>query len=265
MKVHSLSKQIYFQAFLSQDKPVKNTEKTTPVDVSLYKQSGLSVAFCGLVRGADYAEENCIRFLRKIRENRRRKFDEQDIKEMLGYLKREKEPDNKENVLREVFCLESESDVKLPSKDFLKRALKLITGRPEDERFAVLEFAQHELNCAVKPLEAFSNISEQKQNKLIKILKNINELNDIPYSAAEPALVVESESLYDLFRVLVYAEDDLAKLSKAEANTYKVDTYHLIKDDLEFFKKQNYPNENIKKKVNTVTQNIYNYFMENIL
>lgn len=265
MKVNLLSQPTYCQAFLSQDKPVKNTEKTTPVDVSLYKQSGLPVAFCGLVKGADYAEENCIRFLRKIRENRRRKFDEQDIKEMLGYLKREKDPDNKENVLREVFYLESESDIKLPSKDFLKRALKLITGRPEDERFAVLEFAQHELNCAVKPLEAFSNISEQKQNKLIKILKNINELNDIPYSAAEPAPAVESESLYDLFRVLVYAEDDISRLSGAASDKYKIDTYHLLREDLKYFQNREYPAVNIKNKVNSIAADIYNYFLDNIL
>ena len=116
------------------------------IDVSLYNSKGVRIPFCGLVKGADFIEENCINFLRKIRENRCRKFDEYDIKEMLETLRKEKNSSDRESVLKEVFCIESEDFGKTPPKDFLKRALRLTAGRPEDERFAILEFAQHELN-----------------------------------------------------------------------------------------------------------------------
>lgn len=265
MKISSLNKTPYIQQANNVQLQKFDTGEENRIDVSLYNQKGLAVPFCGLVKGADYIEENCINFLRKIRESRRRKFDEYDIKEMLDSLRKEQDSTNKEGVLKEVFLIESEDAGKTPPKDFIKRTLKLTAGRPEGERFAILEFAQYELNNATKPLEAFAALPVEKQDKLVKILKDINKIDDATFSTMDEPPYQNIDSVYDFFRVLVYAEDDLAKLSKAEANTYKVDTYHLIKDDLEFFKKQNYPNENIKKKVNTVTQNIYNYFMENIL
>lgn len=245
--------------------PANAAAGSSNVETSIYKQKGVNIPFCGLAKGADIFEENCINFLRKIRQGRCRKFDEYDIKEMLKSLRQEKDSSNKESVLKEIFCLEPDELTAAPSKDLLKRTLKLTAGRGEDERFAILEFAQHELNYATKPLEAFSNLPAEKQDKLIKILKDINDINDVSYPNHGEITNQNLDEVYDFFRTLVYSEDDLSKLSGPAADRYKIDTYHLIKDDIEYFKKQDYKNENVRNKVNTVIQNIHNYFLENIL
>ena len=265
MKISSLNKTPYIQQANNIQLQKFDTGEENRIDVSLYNQKGLAVPFCGLVKGADYIEENCINFLRKIRESRRRKFDEYDIKEMLDSLRKEQDSTNKEGILKEVFLIESEEAGKTPPKDFIKRTLKLTAGRPEGERFAILEFAQYELNNATKPLEAFSNLNVEKQNKLVKILKDINDINEMPYSNPMTSVEQNLDSVYDLFRVLVYAEDDLSKLSGSAADKYKIDTYHMLRDDMEFFNNQSYPNEHIRNKVNATVKNIYEYFLDNIL
>lgn len=184
---------------------------------------------------------------------------------MLDSLRKEQDSTNKEGVLKEVFLIESEDAGKTPPKDFLKRALRLTAGRPEDERFAILEFAQHELNNATKPLEAFAALPVEKQDKLVKILKDINKIDDATFSTMDEPPYQNIDSVYDLFRVLVYAEDDLSKLSGSAANKYKIDTYHMLRDDMEYFNNQSYPGENIRNKVNATVKNIYEYFLDNIL
>lgn len=105
----------------------------------------------------------------------------------------------------------------------------------------------------------------KNKNKLVKILKDINDINEMPYSNPMTSVEQNLDSVYDLFRVLVYAEDDLSKLSGSAADKYKIDTYHMLRDDMEYFNNQSYPGENIRNKVNATVKNIYEYFLDNIL
>lgn len=257
-----------FQIYKSPQPNNKNSGVSSPyqVETSLYDLKGGNVYFGALVKPHNSIEADCIQFLRKIRENRCRKFTEPDIDDMLQSLNKEKNSEEKVNVLKEIFCLECDEYGKTPNKNFLKQTLDLISGRKEDDRFAILAFAQHELNNAVKPLEPFYSLPAEKQNKLINILKDINNVTDMGYQGMLNSSDYNLEALYDTFRILVYAEDDLAKLSKQEAvNTYKVETFHTLKDSIEYFKSYNYPNENIKQKVKAAVDNIQQYFLENIL
>lgn len=66
MKISSLNKTPYIQQANNIQLQKFDTGEENRIDVSLYNQKGLAVPFCGLVKGADYIEENCINFLRKI-------------------------------------------------------------------------------------------------------------------------------------------------------------------------------------------------------
>lgn len=240
------------------DSAAQNKNK---VETSIYNTKGANVYFGSLAKAQDAFEAECIQILRKVRNHRCRMFDEYDITEMLGSLRKEQNPANKTNVLKEIFCLESEEYAEKPDKNFLKRVLNLTAGRPEDERFAILEFAQYEFTSAKEPIAAFASLPKEKQDKLVKLLKDIDNVNTIN-SESE---YYNPEAMYDTFRTLVYAEDDLARIKGGEADTYKVNTYHTLKDDIEYFKNLTYPDENIKQRVIPTVEKILNYFLENIL
>lgn len=234
-------------------------------ETSIYNTKGTNVYFGSLAKAQDAFEAECIQILRKVREHRCRKFDEFDITDMLGSLRKEQNPENKTNVLKEIFSLESEEYGKSPDRKFLKRVLNLTAGRPEDERFAILEFAQNELNIAAKPLEAFAALPVEKQDKLVKLLKDINDVNETGWHGEKISEYYNPESLYDTFRTVVYAEDDIAKLGTDAANTCKVETYHILKDDMEYYKNSTYTDENLKQRVISTAENIYKYFLEHVL
>ena len=267
MKVDYQNKVVTLQSTYCQNRVFPKFSSERQVEVSLYNNKGVSVPFCGITKGADFVEENCIRMIRKVRENRCRKFDESDIKDMIISLRKEKNADNKEGLLKEVFCLESCDDCKLPNKSIIKNVLNVIAGRPQDERFAVLEFSQYEINNATKPMEAFCSLPKAKQDKLIGILKNIESLNTTPVLGEKSGMLDSnvSDALYDSFRVLVYAEDDLSKLKPEQINDYKVKTFHLLKSDCEYFENLTYPDKKSKLNVKNIVEGINKYFIENIL
>lgn len=251
----------------SKDKALSEQPRQGQVDVSLYDTKGISIPFCGLAKGADFVEESCIKMLRKVRESRFRKFDEYDISDMIKSLRKEDNSEDKVTLLKEVFCLESSEDGKLPDKNIIKNVLDVIAGRPQDERFAVLEFSQYEINNATRPMEAFCSLPKLTQDKLIDILKNIEKLcitNDMN-SEQKTSVPKVLEALYDTFRVIVYAEDDLSKLKPAQINDYKVQTFHLLKDNVKYFENIAYPNEKTKLTVKNIVEDINKYFIENIL
>lgn len=265
MKINPLLKNYSYISCGSNKKQTLSQAADNHIQTSLYNQKGVNVPFCGLAKGIDIFEEECISFLRQVRENRFRKFDENDIKEMLTSLRKEKTVENKKNILKEVFELEDE-ELNLPAKQYLKKALNLIAGRNEEERFALLEFAQHEIKYATQPLEAFSKLPSEKQNKLIKILTKIDSVNEPVFFKTKDKNITITESLYDLFRTLVYAEDDLTKLKTTDIAKYKINTYHLLKNDMKYFDNiDGYANEQSKLKVIDVTKAIYEYFLENIM
>lgn len=238
----------------------------TPVQTSLYNTKGLNLSFGSIVKGQDFIEEECIRMLRKVRENRYRKFAEDDIKEIITELHSAQKPSEKQNILQEVLEVENEDNGSKPDKKMIKQLVHLIAGRPEAERFAILEFAENELKYTTEPLTAFNNIPRKKQDKLVKILNKINNINEPGLFKSDRARIETIDSLYDLFRVPVYAEEDLRHMSKTQADSYKLEQLHLLRDDVKFFQKDKYySDEKTKSKVTSTAYQIYNYFLENVI
>ncbi len=236
------------------------------IQKSLYTQKGVYIPFCGLAKGQDFIEETCIHMLRKVREHRFRKFDENDIREIITSLKKVPTPEEKPHIIQEALILKDESTGENPPKSFVKKVINLIAGKPEDDRFAILEFAQQELNKATHPLFEFSQIPENNQTKLIKILKKINNTNETALYKNSEAQSETVDSIYDIFRTVVYAHNDLHKMNTNNANSYKLETLKLLYDDKKYMKNLNtYSNENAKIKIIEITDNIINYFIENIL
>lgn len=238
----------------------------TSVQKSLYTEKGVYIPFCGLAKGQDFIEETCIKMLRKVREHRYRKFAEDDIREILTDLRKVNNPEEKPHIIQEALTLENENSCESPSKHFVKRVINLTAGKPEDERFAILEFAQHELNYATEPLAAFSKIPEEKQTKLLPILKQINEANDTEMFNSIHGHTETITSLYDIFRTAVYAHDDISKLTVPEANAYKVETLKSMNEDKKFMEKLDfYADKQSKENIISIVDNVMNYFFDNIL
>ena len=238
----------------------------TSVQKSLYTEKGVYIPFCGLAKGQDFIEETCIKMLRKVREHRYRKFAEDDIREILTDLRKVNNPEEKPHIIQEALTLENENSCESPSKHFVKRVINLTAGKPEDERFAILEFAQHELNYATEPLAAFSKIPEEKQTKLLPILKQINEANDTEMFNSIQGHTETITSLYDIFRTAVYAHDDISKLSVPQANAYKVETLKSMNEDKKFMEKLDfYADKKAKENIISIVDNVMNYFIDNIL
>lgn len=246
----------------------KNSEApnyNTNIETSIYNEKGLNVSFGCLAKGQDAVEETCIRLLRKVREGRRRKFAEDDIMEIINDLRGIGKKQDKQNILEEILTLEDENTGSKADKKVIKNVIKLISGKPEDERYGVLEYAMNDLKNGVEPLEAFANLPKEKQDKLIKILSKINDVNEKELFISEKAKDETLDSLYDYFRVVLYADDDLSRLDISKADAYKIDKVNLLNQDRKYFNNLNsYSSTSAKQKIITVTNKVLDYFLDNI-
>lgn len=232
---------------------------------SIYNTKGLNVYFGSLAKGDDVYEDECIKCLRAVRDGRRRKFDEDEIKEIITSLKKVESSEEKPEVLSEALTL-LEEPVTAPTTKFIKQIVDINAGRPEDERFAVLEFAENELEVATKPFEAFYSIPKENQDKLVKILTKISELNENELYESEELRDKTLNSLYAVFRIPVYAHDDLIKAGNAESSEIKTESLKLLYDELKEVKQADDSIHDVPhKKVVDVTQNLFEYFLDNIL
>lgn len=274
MKINKLNLYAYIT-----DKTNSNKQKqsTTPssenIQTSIYNQKGVQIPFCGIAKGIDEAENLCIKLLRgeriqKLTRSRGaspRKFDEYDIKEILTILKKTENPEDKPHIIEEVLQLENETNGIKPDKDIIKNVIKLISGKPEAERYGILEYTMNDLKNGVKPIEELSKLPEEKQNKLVKILKNISDINEHELFVSEKAKDETLDSLYDTFRIALYAEDDLSKLDISQANAYKLDKINILNQDRKYFNDlPNYSTQEAKEKIISVSNSILNYFLDNI-
>lgn len=233
---------------------------------SVYDKKGMNIYFCGLAKGADIIEDECIKLLRKVRTGRSRKFTESDIQEMITSLKKCSNPEEKPVIVQEVLMLEDELSCEKPDKNLIKQLVKVLAGKNEKERYGVLEYAENDLKTATEPFGSFARLSNNNQAGLIKILGEISDVNEKKLYKSDEARETLLERMYDLFRMPVYAHEDLSKLSAAEANEYKIEAVKTINHDLNWYKKSDiYTNENAKNKVVSIANNILNYFIENIM
>lgn len=241
-------------------------EVSSSIQTSIYNTKGTNIWFGSLAKAQNAIEADCIQLLRKIRENRYRKFAEDDIQTIINDLRKVQKPDEKQHVLEEVLKVEDETSGLKPDKKIIKQLISINSGRPEDERFAILEFAENELQNSTEPLKAFASLPKEKQDKMVKILQKINDINEQNLYKSDNTRNETVNSLYDLFRVLVYTEDDLSKNVIKNTDKYKIEQLKLLQNDLKYFENyKGYNNDIAKGKVTSTANRIYNYFLENII
>ena len=146
-----------------------------------------------------------------------------------------------------------------------KKLVKTIAERPEDERFAILQFAQSEIEKAAKPMETFFNLPYKIQDGLTKLLCKIDDVNESFLFKDDYARMSTIDSLYDTFRVALYGHEDMADIDKIFRGSYKKENLEILKSDYNYYKKQDvFKNDLAKEKVLSVVQSITDYFEKNI-
>ncbi len=233
------------------------------VQTSLYNTKGMNVYFGGLAKGVDVIENQCIDILRAARDGVRRKFAENDIEDIVKSLKVVKKPEEKPEILQEIIALDEGTPIS--NKDFFKNIVGLVADKPENERFAILEFAANELENAAKPMDAFLMLPRKTQDELTNLLCQIDYINDMKLFKNDDARSIAIESLYNTFRVPLYAHDDLDKIDRAFRGAYKKRNLEILNADRDFYENQDYfKDESSKEKFMIVVDNITDYFKNSI-
>jgi len=208
---------------------LKSTEdgKTSPaIETSVYKQNGVTIPFGVWMKGANEAEEACIKMFRRVRENRCRKYSEPQIAGFMNEL-RGAQPGNKiEDIVKEFFMtykichneFGAELANPVPDARLVRNYMRVAKNcNDEYERLGLIGFTQHELCVgAAKPLEALSNAAPEQQSRFIKIM------NDISFDTGGTE---HAEGLYDDLRHVIYAAEDLPKLDEAGKVQYLSDVH----------------------------------------
>ncbi len=232
---------------------------------SVYNAGGTGIYFGCLASGADSIENECIEILRAARNGVKRRFAEDDITDILRRLKVVKQPADKKNILMEALELNEEYTGLTPSSEIFKNIISLTAPRQEQERFAILEFAANELQNATKPLETFYKLPIDKQDNLTQLLVKIDDLNYQNMFKDNEARESIVKSLYNTFKVPLYAHKDVAKMDVSLVHGYKDKNLQILDADMDFYEKQDcYANEVAKSKVISVVESIINYFVENV-
>lgn len=232
------------------------------VQTSIYNQKGLTIPFGCTIKGADEIEEGCIKLLRKVREFRRRKFGEDDIKDIIIDLRGVKNQDSRRDILEEVLTIEDESTGSVPNKGFIRKVIQLVSDKTQGERSAVLEYAQNEIKKVNNPLEIVMKLPKDAKDKWVQLLTAIDKVNEHKLFKSQEAQIDTIDSLYELARVPLYAYEDLSNLANKDANAYKVEAIGLLNHDKKwFYNLEGYANRHAKDEVMSVTNKVYNYFM----
>ena len=253
MKINNVTSN-YINTFSGTQNQSISSVSAYNLETSIYNQKGVTLPFCGVFKGVNMFEENCAVLLRKMREGRCRKFTEWDISDIVKSLRQEKESDKIEKFLQDIIYALEESDC---DKNTFKRIISLTAGKSDEQQYAILAFADHEIQNAKEPLKAFFELSAEKREKLMPFLEKINVVG-----ASEDT----TQALYDLFRTIVYADEDMAKLSGNALNKYKIDTCNILKEDIGYFENiGTYSSEKSKKDVVSTAKEIYHYFVDNMI
>lgn len=239
------------------EKPVSSFEPE--IQTSLYNTKGANVYFGSLAKGADVMEEQCVKILRAARDGMKRRFAENDIEDIVKSLRVVKNPEEKPEILQEIVALDE--GIPIPDKKLFKNIIRQIADKPENERFAILEFAGNEIENAAKPMEIFSKLPYRTQNNLTKLLCQIDDVNDNRLYKSESAREAVMNSLYDTFRVPLYAHEDLDKIDRAFRGRAKRENLEMLNADLNYYENLDaYKDELAKLKVLSVVENIRDYF-----
>ncbi len=218
------------------------------IQTSIYNQKGVTLPFGACrFKPLNICEENCVVMLRKIKDGTRQKFLQGDVNEIMASLRQEKDPKEMERFLGDL--IDALRDTECDKHSF-KRLIQLIAGKSEDDKYTILAFADNELKNTVDPLKAFVELPADKQKKLMPFLERIH-LAEVSEDM--------TEALYDTFRTLVYAEEDMSKLKGDALNKYKIDNCRMLRDNIGYFKNQ--PDKNSV----SIAKDIYYYFVDNMI
>ncbi len=248
------------QSVKPQTPQTDNDTSTPKFETSIYKQKGVTIPFCAWAKGLNEVEEECIKLFRKARENRCRKYTEPEIIEFMNIIREGHKGKDQVELVKTLFELdgkifEKNNDfskifnprkakrrgrpkVKEPKKDpidakLINNILNTTKNRSEQEYYAVLEFANHELNAgAVEPLGAFVNLAPEYQNKFLKLMTEINSINDMEKCPTIQDIVDKDTmfNLYENLRHAIYMTEDLPKLDAQGKLDYYIDIHSAFKN-----------------------------------
>lgn len=245
MKINGISQNLINYNY--QNSQVSNPVYENNIQTSIYNQKGVTLPFCARFKPLNFCEGNCVRMLRKIKDGTRQRFLQNDINEIMTSLQKKENPAEMERYLDSL--IEALSEIEYDKHSF-KRIIQLTADKSEDEKYTILAFADHELQNAVEPLKAFVELPADKRERLMPFLKRIH----LDQSSEDT-----TAALYDTFRTLVYAEEDMSKLSGDALNKYKVDTCIMLRDNIGYF--ENRADENSV----SIAKDIYYYFVDNMV
>ncbi len=245
MKINGISQNLINYNY--QNSQVSNPVYENNIQTSIYKQKGVTLPFGARFKPLNLCEENCVGMLRKIKDGTHQRFLQNDVNEIMTSLRKEKDPKEMERFLGNL--IDALQDTECDKHSF-KRLIKLIAGKSEDDKYTILAFADHELQNAVEPLKAFVELPADKRERLMPFLERIH----LDQSSEDT-----TAALYDTFRTLVYAEEDMSKLSGDALNKYKIDTCRTLRDSVGYF--ENRADENSV----SIAKDIYHYFVDNMV
>lgn len=258
----------------------ESSARESSIETSVYNQKGVQLPFCGLWSMSGRFEQECIDLLNSARNGKLKKFTKADIDQILKILSKEPNTSERPNILKEAFCLTWDETIPdgvkkidfydincepIPNK-FFKKFLKLVSGRDERDRLALLEFTKYELdNDATEPIGAFLQLPESRKQELIPFLRRITDLNTPDFFDPKPNGIECAGDLYDYFRSLVYALDDLSHTRRAASKReIKEELINItIKDD--YFEKLQYPDEKTREDVLKLIKDMNDYVLERIV
>lgn len=255
---------LYFNS-IQAIKPVVQAEvevsvgQNRSVETSVYDKKGLTLPFGLWAKGANEAEEACIKAFRKVREGRCRKYTEPQIVGFMRELHSTPPENNIKAVVDELFmahriCFEefgAPLESAKPDAALVTNYLKVAKNCSEDERLGLIGFTQHELCAgATKPLEALANSTPEHQKDFLRIM------NDISFTSGGTE---KAECLYEDLRHVIYAAEDLPELDEAGKLQYLSDVRH---DYKRFQADESYDSPEVKESVVRISRNIVDTMMD---
>ena len=110
-------------------------------------------------------------------------------------------------------------------------------GKSEEARSAILDFADYEIRHSTDPMTSFIQLPKETQDDLTSFLERIQGVRYGNPMRGEDLGLEAGDSLYDLFKVVMYAHEDLQKLNPAERQKYLLEQLDVIGGDIRHWQK----------------------------
>lgn len=174
-------------------------------------------------KGENPIEQSFIGIVRKQRISHSRKFDEFDVAEFLTGLRKFKDVQEGIVAMKDLLYFAfHEADV---SPSLMKRIYTSISGRDEEQRFAIFEYAKFCQENGASGFDVMCTLPEETQNELVGILTKLNgmECKDTNFEKMQ-------ENNFSNFNILVYAYDDMRNSNGKLSDSYKIENFLMLHD-----------------------------------